>query len=37
MGLAALADGKKDEARTQFAAAVKERPSMIWVKEMMGR
>lgn len=34
-GLAALAEGKKSEAKEHFAAALKERPAMIWAKAMM--
>ena len=34
-GLAARADGKTAEAKTLFGQALKERPSMIWAKEML--
>jgi tetratricopeptide (TPR) repeat protein len=34
-GLAALAEGKPDEAKALFGRALKERPSMIWAKAML--
>jgi len=34
-GLAALAEKKPDEARNWFARAVKERPSLIWAKQLL--